>query len=84
MNTKNTRMSYSLFFIVLISIFLFKFNAVSKNNIKSEKKTIIFEYVFNNIKEMKTDGLLNIKTDDIIKNFKNYKTLEKLTAVLSE
>lgn len=38
----------------------------------------------NNIKEMKTDGLLNIKTDDIIKNFKNYKTLEKLTAVLSE
>ena len=41
MNTKNTRMSYSLFFIVLISIFLFKFNAVSKNNIKKEKKTII-------------------------------------------
>lgn len=36
------------------------------------------------IKEMKTDGLLSIKTDDIIKNFKNYKTLEKITAVLSE
>ena len=64
MNTKNTRMSYSLFFIVLISIFLFKFNAVSKNNIKSEKKTIIFEYVFNNIKEMKN---ANLKIGDIVK-----------------
>ena len=59
-------------------------NAAATLNSKLVDTVNVLNAAENNIKEMKTDGLLNIKTDDIIKNFKNYKTLEKLTAVLSE
>lgn len=59
-------------------------NAAASLNSKLADTVNALKAAENSIEEMKTDGLLSIKSDDIIKNFKNYKTLEKITAVLSE
>ena len=78
MDTRNTRIFCGLFFIVLASIFLFKLNVLSKNNIKSQKKDIIYEDVFNNIKEMKSADL---KIGDIVKTKGYYKANDDGDAV---